>query len=723
MSFRRNRKGYHSRPTTDNLLRHAFIKDQQNERNVKLQLKEHIDRAQRNNDYEERWSNSEDETEIDPREVTIGASNGDKTQRQLFHQLQQGHDEHERDIDKRRQDYIKMNFEHEQNKEKMLKLVEEKRKQALRRADIAAREKKESELNLTAKRLEPDDKPTPAPRGRSSLRGQSGGVIHVRHSPSSSNQSTPFGSAHRPNHSNHSPLVRSREHTPNHSRQSSGNLLPRTPNSRNHDGLSVPNRVTEYPPSSSSDEDNPLPDHIPLIPIVSDPSSDSENDYSKPFRAPNPTHHQPQHSDPSISHVSHEFDHHSTHTQSNPHIMHSTPSGMIARLTDQKLSMQDISSIPPLNNSQIHSNQPHSNYQQQQSSVQQYHHQQNKPINVNPPAPPTNHRADNQMPEIRKYKKKFSSDINSASLWGVNLLIGTKSGLMLLDRQGQGKVYGLVEKRNFQQIEVVESINVVLTISGKKNKMRVYFLSWLRNKILKNDPAIGKKPGYSSIGDLEGCTTFKLINYQRLRFLVIAQGNVIQMFAWAPKPYHKFMPYKVFTDLPYRPLIVDMTVEEDSRMKILYGSEKGFHAIDIENEIKYDLYIPSFISPPIIPHQILILPESDGMELLLCYNDEGVYVNTFGTVTKEAILNWGENPLSVSQIKSSNEVMGWGEKAIEIRSIDRGLLNGVFMHKRPNKLKFLTEKNDKVFFASVQSPTNSQVYFMTLNNPGSNRFN
>ena len=63
-----------------------------------------------------------------------------------------------------------------------------------------------------------------------------------------------------------------------------------------------------------------------------------------------------------------------------------------------------------------------------------------------------------------------------------------------------------------------------------------------------------------------------MINYQRLRFLVIAQGNVIQMFAWAPKPYHKFMPYKVFTDLPYRPLIVDMTVEEDSRMKVKFIS-------------------------------------------------------------------------------------------------------------------------------------------------------
>ena len=58
--------------------------------------------------------------------------------------------------------------------------------------------------------------------------------------------------------------------------------------------------------------------------------------------------------------------------------------------------------------------------------------------------------------------------------------------------------------------------------------------------------------------------------------------------------------------------------------------------------------------------------------------------------------------------------MGWGEKAIEIRSVSQGLLDGVFMHKRANKLKFLCERNDKVFFASVQSPSNSQVYFMSL---------
>lgn len=33
--------------------------------------------------------------------------------------------------------------------------------------------------------------------------------------------------------------------------------------------------------------------------------------------------------------------------------------------------------------------------------------------------------------------------------------------------------------------------------------------------------------------------------------------------------------------------------------------------------------------------------------------------------------------------------MGWGNKAIEIRNVDNGHLDGVFMHKKAQKLKFL----------------------------------
>lgn len=53
-----------------------------------------------------------------------------------------------------------------------------------------------------------------------------------------------------------------------------------------------------------------------------------------------------------------------------------------------------------------------------------------------------------------------------SSAIGVNLLVGTENGLMLLDRSGQGKVYNLITRRRFQQMDVLEGLNVLVTISG-----------------------------------------------------------------------------------------------------------------------------------------------------------------------------------------------------------------------------------------------------------------
>ncbi|XP_030311747.1 TRAF2 and NCK-interacting protein kinase isoform X4 [Calypte anna] len=331
-------------------------------------------------------------------------------------------------------------------------------------------------------------------------------------------------------------------------------------------------------------------------------------------------------------------------------------------------------------------------------------------VNVNP----TNIRPHSDTPEIRKYKKRFNSEILCAALWGVNLLVGTENGLMLLDRSGQGKVYNLINRRRFQQMDVLEGLNVLVTISGKKNKLRVYYLSWLRNRILHNDPEVEKKQGWITVGDLEGCIHYKVVKYERIKFLVIALKNAVEIYAWAPKPYHKFMAFKSFSDLQHKPLLVDLTVEEGQRLKVIFGSHTGFHVIDVDSGNSYDIYIPSHIQGNITPHAIVILPKTDGMEMLVCYEDEGVYVNTYGRITKDVVLQWGEMPTSVAYIHS-NQIMGWGEKAIEIRSVETGHLDGVFMHKRAQRLKFLCERNDKVFFASVRSGGSSQVFFMTLN--------
>lgn len=150
------------------------------------------------------------------------------------------------------------------------------------------------------------------------------------------------------------------------------------------------------------------------------------------------------------------------------------------------------------------------------------------------------------MIEIKKIKKRFGSRILSASLWGiwesynypeilvksslgVNLLIGTESDLILLDRSGSGHIYHLISKRRFQQIEVLENLNLVITISGeificvfmiyinfvpgKKNKLRAYYLSWLKSKIFQDPEMRGNKPEFDPIADLDGCTCFKVVKF------------------------------------------------------------------------------------------------------------------------------------------------------------------------------------------------------------------
>ena len=80
---------------------------------------------------------------------------------------------------------------------------------------------------------------------------------------------------------------------------------------------------------------------------------------------------------------------------------------------------------------------------------------------------------------------------------------------MLLDRSGQGKVYQLISRRRFQQMEVLEGQNILVTISGKKNRVRVYYLSWLKSKILRTD-------GHSDVSEIQSCLNFGLTTFTRV---------------------------------------------------------------------------------------------------------------------------------------------------------------------------------------------------------------
>ena len=134
-------------------------------------------------------------------------------------------------------------------------------------------------------------------------------------------------------------------------------------------------------------------------------------------------------------------------------------------------------------------------------------------------------------------------------------------------------MYPLIQNRKFQQIDVLENLNLVLSISGKKNKLRCYYLSYLKSKFLSKqsqssesqNPA--EKQGFTAIGDVEGCICYKLVKFERIKFLVVALRNAVEIFAWAPKPYNRFMLYKSFQNLAHRPLVVDLTVEDGTKLK------------------------------------------------------------------------------------------------------------------------------------------------------------
>lgn len=85
------------------------------------------------------------------------------------------------------------------------------------------------------------------------------------------------------------------------------------------------------------------------------------------------------------------------------------------------------------------------------------------------------------------------------------------------------------------------------------------------------------------------------VKYERIKFLVIALKESVEIYAWAPKPYHKFMAFKSFSDLLHKPLLVDLTVEENIRLKVIFGSAEGFHAVDLDSGAVYDVYLPAHV--------------------------------------------------------------------------------------------------------------------------------
>ncbi|KAK7790927.1 hypothetical protein R5R35_000923 [Gryllus longicercus] len=760
-------KDYHQRPYTEQLLKHPFIRDQPTERQVRIQLKDHIDRCKKRKQEKEREDyhysgseNEEEETGVAGEPSSIVQAPGGDTLRRNFQQIQEGRTLTQSESKEPKESKHGRKGEREEIPEP----GPPSRPPIPQRLIVVPDPHPPSRPLPPPPREDRQPKPATPPTGASSHQSAAAGGQQAQPQRNSHifkpmlpprrpedldmlaaqlnlMGSSPAGSGSQPE----APARASRQNGKASASQELPSSLPQSASSildavdsdsdEEEDG-----RVRNDGTLLASDPPKPLPTesaHSPQTMVIHDVPSSS----GAPTRPLPPTPDEEESGDRTLV-----MKRNREERRGDFHRMDSSPGqlGTPGSRTSSVLPdlLTQASSSPGTPNQrqdkstseeyrQAVSKSPPHLLQQKQRSFLTFGFgaggsgPQRRESHVNVNVTPTSHDVGSDTPEIRKYKKRFNSEILCAALWGVNLLIGTENGLMLLDRSGQGKVYQLISRRRFQQMEVLEGQNILVTISGKKNRVRVYYLSWLKSKILRTDGVsdqVERRNGWINVGDLQGAVHFKIVKYERIKFLVIALKDSIEIYAWAPKPYHKFMAFKSFGELAHRPLLVDLTVEEGTRLKVIYGSADGFHAVDLDSASVYDIYLPKHnpvlqTQGPISPHCIVPLPNSNGMQLLLCYDNEGVYVNTYGKVSKNIVLQWGEMPTSVAYI-GTGQIMGWGNKAIEIRSVETGHLDGVFMHKKSQRLKFLCERNDKVFFSSAKGGSSCQIYFMTLNKPG-----
>ncbi|XP_052027291.1 nik-related protein kinase [Apodemus sylvaticus] len=316
-------------------------------------------------------------------------------------------------------------------------------------------------------------------------------------------------------------------------------------------------------------------------------------------------------------------------------------------------------------------------------------------------------------PLIHEYEKDFSSEVYCGSLWGVNLLLGTASHLYLMDRSGKADIVKLIKRRPFRQIQVAEQLNLLITISGKKNRLRMYHLSWLRNKILNNDPGSKKRQkamkkkekACKSIDKLIGCEHFSVLKHEETTYVAVAVKSSIHLFAWAPKSFDVKTAIKVFQTRDLKPVTVDLAIGSEKTLKIFFSSANGYHIIDAESEVMSDVTLPN--------NNVIILPDCMGIGVMLSFNAETASEEANEQLLKKILDAWKDVPSSVA-FECTKRITGWDQRAVEARSLQSTILENELKRRSVKKLRFLCARGDKMFFASTLSDHQSRVYVMSL---------
>ncbi|ELV09213.1 Nik-related protein kinase [Tupaia chinensis] len=178
-----------------------------------------------------------------------------------------------------------------------------------------------------------------------------------------------------------------------------------------------------------------------------------------------------------------------------------------------------------------------------------------------------------------------------------------------------------------------------------------------------------------------------IFQHEETTYIAIALKSSIHLYAWAPKSFDESTAIKVFPTLGHKPVTVDLAIGSEKRLKIFFSSANGYHIIDAESEVMSDVTLPN--------NNIIILPDCLGIGMMLTFNAEALSMEANEQLFKKILEVWKDVPSSAA-FECTQRTTGWGQKAIEVRSLQSRILESELKRRSIKKLRFLCTRGDKM---------------------------
>ncbi|KAI5937077.1 Nik-related protein kinase [Manis javanica] len=234
-----------------------------------------------------------------------------------------------------------------------------------------------------------------------------------------------------------------------------------------------------------------------------------------------------------------------------------------------------------------------------------------------------------------------------------------------------------------------------------------------------------------AIDKLTGCEHFSVLQHEETTYIAIALKSSIHLYAWALKSFDESTAFKVFPTLGHKPVTVDLAIGSEKRLKIFFSSADGYHIIDAETEVMSDVTLPNnsvfhsllkFIFHVMLDsiyfeatavlntENIIIFPDSLGIGVMLTFNAEALSVEANEQLFKKILAVWKDIPSSIAY-ECTQRTTGWGQKAIEVRSLQSRVLESELKRRSIKKLRFLCARGHKLFCTSTLRNRHSRVFY------------